>query len=81
MKILQHLGLLSKGQNAVVIGISPNCNGEIRQRLLDLGFVKGADISIHNISPLNNPIAYSIHDTLISLRKEDAMNVLDEIKE
>ncbi len=81
MNLRQHLGLLRKGQVAVITGIVSECKGEIRQRLLDLGFVKGAEISVQNISPLNDPVAYGIHDTLISLRKEDALNVLIEIKE
>ena len=79
MEVSQHLGLLKKGQTAVITGMSPNCTGEIRQRLLDLGFVKGAEISIQNISPLNDPVAYIIFDTLISLRKEDAAKILIEI--
>lgn len=74
-----HLGLLQKGQSANIIGLSTNCKSEVRQRLLDLGFVRGAEIYIHNISPLKDPIAYSIHDTIISLRNEDANKVLIEI--
>ncbi len=74
------LGLLERGQFAVITGISNTCKQEVRQRLLDLGFVKGTEISIQNVSPLGDPIAYSIHNTLISLRKEDALNVLIELK-
>ena len=81
MGINQSLALLTKGQVAIITGILSDCNREVRQRLLDLGFVRGAEISIHNISPLKNPIAYNIHDTLISLRNEDARNVLIEIKD
>ncbi|MEI2271368.1 ferrous iron transport protein A [Sphingobacterium sp. ML3W] len=70
------LGLLKKGELASIAGIATDCRQEIRQRLLDLGFVKGAEISIQNISPLGDPIAYNIHGTQISLRKEDALHVL-----
>lgn len=77
----KNLGILRKGQTAVITGLSPKCNREVRQRLLDLGFVRGSEINVQNISPLNDPIAYNIHDTLISLRNEDACNVLIEIKE
>ncbi|WP_313386338.1 FeoA family protein [Chishuiella sp.] len=75
------LGELEKSQIAIIKGLSNNCNQEIKQRLLDLGFVRGSEISIQNISPLGDPIAYIIHDTLISLRKEDAINVLIELKQ
>ncbi|HUH52349.1 MAG TPA: FeoA family protein [Flavobacterium sp.] len=74
-----HLGLLQQGQQASIVGLSVDCKKEVRQRLLDLGFVRGAEISIQNISPLKDPIAYSIHNTLISIRNEDAVNVLIEL--
>ncbi|MDO4763250.1 MAG: FeoA family protein [Flavobacteriaceae bacterium] len=73
-----HLGELKMGEIATIIGISSECKGEIRQRLLDLGFIKGFKIMIQSISPLNDPIAYNIHNTLIALRKEDAKNILIE---
>ncbi|QBO58837.1 FeoA family protein [Chryseobacterium salivictor] len=77
----KNLGILQKDQIAEIIGLSTNCSREVRQRLQDLGFVRGSEITVQNISPLGNPIAYSIHDTLISLRNEDAQNVLIEVKE
>ena len=70
------LGLLKKGERASIAGIATDCRQEIRQRLLDLGFVRGAEVSIQNISPLGDPVAYNIHGTLISLRKEDALQIL-----
>lgn len=76
----QHLGLLRKGQTAVIIGISPDCKNEIKRRLLDLGFVKGTKIVVQNISPLRDPVAYTIHDTQISLRKENSCHIFIEIK-
>lgn len=75
-----HLGLLKKGQLAIITEISSECKGEKRQRLLDLGFIKGSEISIQSISPLKDPIAYLIHHTIIALRKEDAQNIKIEIK-
>ncbi|MBV7441056.1 ferrous iron transport protein A [Weeksellaceae bacterium TAE3-ERU29] len=72
---------LQKGKMAIIKGISENCKEDMRQRLLDLGFVKKVEVTIQSVSPLNNPIAYNIHNTLISLRKEDASNILIEIKE
>ena len=49
-----------------------NCQGNIRRRLLDLGFVKGASITPVLISPSQDPRAFSIRGTLIAIRKEDA---------
>ena len=49
-----------------------NCQGNIRRRLLDLGFVKGASITPVLISPSQDPRAFSIRGTLIAIRKEDS---------
>ena len=49
-----------------------NCNGNIRRRLLDSGFVQGARITPILISPSLDPRAFSIRGTLIAIRKEDA---------
>lgn len=66
---------LRPGDSAIIIGITADCDNNIRQRLLDLGFVKGAAVSVRNISPMGDPVAYCIHETLIALRKEDALFV------
>lgn len=63
---------LKRGELAQIIGISPKCKGDPRKRLLDLGFVRGTDISVQNVSPMGNPIAYNIRNTLIALRNEQA---------
>ena len=48
------------------------CDGNIRRRLLDLGFVEGATITPVLDSPLHNPRAFFIRGTLIAIRNEDA---------
>ncbi len=68
-------GLL-ENETAKIIGISKESRGENRRRLLDLGFVKGADISIDLLSPLNNPKAYLIKGTSIALRNSQASHIL-----
>ncbi|HFA51969.1 MAG TPA: ferrous iron transport protein A, partial [Bacteroidetes bacterium] len=69
---------LKKGEKAVVVGISQECKGESRRRLLDLGVVKGTDISIDITSPLNDPKGYLIRNTVIAFRNEQAANILIE---
>ncbi len=70
------LSSLSENETAKIIGISKECRGENRRRLLDLGFVKGADISIDLLSPLRNPKAYLIKGTSIALRNSQASHIL-----
>ncbi len=73
---MYRLSSLTKSETAKIIGISKECRGENRRRLLDLGFVKGADIRIDLLSPLRNPIAYLIKGTSIALRNKQASYIL-----
>ena len=66
------LSELKPGEKACISHIDPNCRTEVRQRFLDLGFVKDTEIWVEAISPLRDPVAYNLHNTLISLRREDA---------
>ena len=70
------LSSLQEDETAKIIGISKECRGEARRRLLDLGFVKGATITIDMISPLSNPKAYLIKGTSIALRDNQASKIL-----
>ncbi len=70
------LSLLQKEQEAIIVGFSADCKQDVRQRLLDLGFVRGSKIKVENVSPLHDPVAYTIHNTQIALRKADALCVL-----
>lgn len=78
---LLRLSHLKTKEKAVIKGISRECRGENRRRLLDLGFVNGTEINIASISPLGDPIAYNIRETLIALRQEQAQYVLIQKKE
>ena len=49
-----------------------NCTGNIKRRLLDLGFVKNSSITPVLVSPSKDPRAFAIKGTLIAIRKEDA---------
>ncbi|PVX52136.1 DtxR family Mn-dependent transcriptional regulator [Balneicella halophila] len=73
---ISRLSQLKKKEKAVVKGISRECRGENRRRLLDLGFVNGTEIKISNISPLGDPIAYQVRETLIALREDQAQYIL-----
>lgn len=45
--------------------------GILRERLLALGFTKGAYIEVIRKGPYNNLTAYKVRDTIIALRRED----------
>ena len=76
-KVLR-LSALKKGEKAKVIGISEAIHGLARQRLLDLGFVKNAVVSVYIHAPLKEPVAYDIKGATVALRKEQADKILIE---
>ncbi|RLD23177.1 MAG: hypothetical protein DRI54_07675 [Bacteroidetes bacterium] len=72
------LSNLQPDEKAMIAGISQECKGEIRRRLLDLGFVPGTEISIDLTSPMGDPKAYSVRNTNIAIRNEQAKLILIE---
>lgn len=70
------LSSLQVDEIAKIVGISKECRGDNRRRLLDLGFVKGTEISIDLLSPLRNPKAYLVKGTSIALRNNQASKIL-----
>lgn len=52
------------------------------RRLSELGFLPGSEVACLLVSPLGDPRAYQICDTLIALRGRDARHIeLDEFPE
>jgi ferrous iron transport protein A len=50
---------------------------EIESRLLELGFVEGAEVKILHEGPIGrDPIAVRINDTTVALRRREAMAIL-----
>lgn len=72
------LSSLNENEQAKIIGISRECRGEIRRRLLDLGFVINTKIEVDLTSPMRNPRAYLVRDTSIAIRNEQAKFILIE---
>jgi len=52
-----------------------NGDGAFRQRLLEMGFVKGAQVTVVKNAPLLDPVEYIILDSHISLRHSEAAQV------
>lgn len=73
---IARLSSLKENEVAHILGISKESRGDRRRRLLDLGFVKGTEISIDLISPMQNPTAYLVKGTSIALRKDQASKIL-----
>ena len=52
-----------------------NCNISIKRRLLDLGLVPGTYITPVFRSPFGEPTAFEFRNTIISIRKDDCINI------
>ncbi len=50
--------------------------GDLRKRLMDIGFVPGTKVECVRISPFGDPKAYYVRGAVIALRKEDAETIL-----
>ncbi len=74
----ERLSELAEGQLAKVLGISGECRGANRRRLLDLGFIPGTEIITEFSSPMKDPKAYLVRNTLIALRDDQADLILIE---
>ncbi|NQU10071.1 FeoA domain-containing protein [bacterium] len=77
----QQVGRLSAlrcGDRARVVSISPRCRGAERRRLLDLGIVPDTVVEAEMKSPVGDPTAYRVRQTLVALRREqaDLINVM-----
>ena len=61
-----------------VVTISQTCQGAQRRRLLDLGIVRGAEITPELVSAGGDPVAYRVRGALIALRGAQAAEILVE---
>jgi len=73
---IARLSSLKLDEKAKIVGLSKECRGESRRRLLDLGFVKGAIVAIDLLNPLGDPKAFLIKGTVIALREDQASKIL-----
>ncbi|NCD10964.1 MAG: ferrous iron transport protein A [Epsilonproteobacteria bacterium] len=65
-----HLGELRKGQKCTLVAI--HSVGKLKQKLLDMGFIFGADIEVVREAPLYDPMELRIQNYLVSLRRNEA---------
>ena len=72
------LSTLKVGESGKVLGISSAIRGKQRRRLLDFGLVPGTTITPRLVSFSGDPVAYTIRDTSIALRKQQANMIFIE---
>lgn len=64
------------GQSATVVKLVGE--GQIKRRIMDMGITKGAKIDVRKVAPLGDPIEVTVRGFELSLRKDEAQNVIVE---
>lgn len=67
------LSELQTGESGVVIRVAGH--GAFRKRIIEMGFIKGVEVTAILNAPLNDPIKYRIMNFEVSLRRSDAEKV------
>ncbi len=60
-------------RTAIISSLS--IQGDLRRRIQDLGFSPGNTVTALFRSPLGDPTAYRVFDTVIALRKKEAKHI------
>ncbi|WP_163716397.1 metal-dependent transcriptional regulator [Mangrovibacterium lignilyticum] len=66
------LSSLQVGEEAEVVAISPNCRGQQRRRLMDMGIVPGSLVSAVIKSASGDPVGYRVLGTTVGIRSREA---------
>lgn len=67
------LDQLQPGEAAAVMRL--HATGMNRRRLMDLGILPGTRLVAELKSPMGDPVAYRVRDTLIALRREQSHQI------
>ncbi len=64
---------LKVGQSGVIAAVGGE--GPLRLRLLDLGLIPRATVSVQKVAPMGDPIQIRIRGYELTLRREDARQI------
>lgn len=76
LKSLLSMDMLAVGEKAKVMRIYGS--GAVKRRLMDMGLTRGTEILVRNYAPLGDPIEITLRGYQLSLRKNEAAQVLVE---
>ena len=52
--------------------------GPVKRRIMDMGITRGVNIFVRKVAPLGDPIQINLRGYELTIRKEDAENILVE---
>ena len=64
------------GGDAVVVRLAGQ--GPLKRRIMDMGITNGASVHVRKVAPLGDPIEVTVRGYELSLRKDEAENVIVE---
>jgi ferrous iron transport protein A len=67
---------LMPGQEGKVVSIGEK--GPFRRRIMDMGVTPGAVLKVIKVAPLGDPIEINVRGYELSLRKEEALQIIVE---
>lgn len=70
------LDAIQPGGKVRIVTISGD--GDIKKRIAEMGLTKGAIIEVERIAPLGDPLDVKVRGYRLSLRKEEAANIVVE---
>ena len=62
------------GETATVVKL--HGEGPVKRRIMDMGITKGTDVFVRKVAPLGDPIEVTVRGFELSLRKDEAQQVL-----
>jgi Fe2+ transport system protein FeoA len=73
------LSEMKENQTAIIVRVGGN--GALRRRILEMGILKGSEIYVEKYAPLKDPIEVIIKGYHLSLRVEEAAQIMvDNVK-
>ena len=70
------LDTLKPGESGTIISVGGN--GALRRHLLDMGLTPETKIHVRKVAPMGDPIELFLRSYVLTLRKEDAANIVVE---
>ena len=64
------------GDKAIVKRLSGE--GALKRRIMDMGVTKGVEVLVRRVAPLGDPIEVTVRGYELSLRKDEAANIIME---
>ena len=71
MKTLKEVKI---GETAKVVKL--HGEGPVKRRIMDMGITRGVEVYVRKVAPLGDPIEVTVRGFELSLRKNEAQNVL-----